>query len=299
MYGFNCSKPCSSHCGGNFKTCFKDDGSCNEGCERGFQPPRCDTACAKGTYGQDCKDNCSEGCSGTDKDCDPADGTCIYGCVAGYWGSKCDNNNCPNQICPMSKPCSHCAGPDNRCYDNRTCMDGCSKGYFGETCDARCPNQTYGLNCAQRCSQNCGGQYKNCDHDGTCVDGCVENYYGDKCDESVDPKDVAAQKPSIMSTLGLSVLLILFLIVVVVTSIIMFYVNRDSKEKRLQEGSTGGIDAKHPTPTSSDGETTNMTTDLTTDMSEMTSSYFTDAEGIRTETGSNESVFDLRSKPAK
>ena len=41
-YGQGCANPCSPHCVGPDHSCDPFDGSCDQGCEPGYQPPRCD-----------------------------------------------------------------------------------------------------------------------------------------------------------------------------------------------------------------------------------------------------------------
>ncbi|GFN80208.1 multiple epidermal growth factor-like domains 10 [Plakobranchus ocellatus] len=89
-YGSNCLQKCSSHCGGPNNQCEPFYGTCNLGCETGFQPPLCDKVCPLGMYGSDCVLKCSSHCAGPYNRCDPFDGTCDQGCEPGYLPELCD-----------------------------------------------------------------------------------------------------------------------------------------------------------------------------------------------------------------
>jgi hypothetical protein len=42
-YGEGCSQRCSGHCKGNQNSCHHVDGTCPNGCEVGYQSPKCDS----------------------------------------------------------------------------------------------------------------------------------------------------------------------------------------------------------------------------------------------------------------
>ena len=45
-----------------------------------------------------------------------------------------------------------------------------------------CPQNTFGVNCSETCSQNCGGSNNACDNvNGFCTFGCDHGYQGKRC----------------------------------------------------------------------------------------------------------------------
>ncbi|GFN80257.1 multiple epidermal growth factor-like domains 10 [Plakobranchus ocellatus] len=97
-YGPACERKCSSHCSGPNNNCNPFDGSCELGCDVGYQPPLCDKVCSFGTYGPSCERKCNRHCSGPNNNCHPFDGRCEEGCDAGYQPPLCDAGMCSVKI---------------------------------------------------------------------------------------------------------------------------------------------------------------------------------------------------------
>ncbi|GFS22435.1 multiple epidermal growth factor-like domains 10 [Elysia marginata] len=88
-YGKDCTLSCSEHCKGKDNSCGNVDGTCDQGCDPGYQGALCAQECDNGIYGEDSSLFCSEYCKGEDNSCDNVDGTCDHGCDAGYQGAQC------------------------------------------------------------------------------------------------------------------------------------------------------------------------------------------------------------------
>ena len=60
----------------------------------------------------------------------------------------------------------------------------CSAGFMGLTCHQRCPNGSYGLNCASQCQCSMTGT-RLCNHvNGSC--DCLDSWSGELCDSKVE-----------------------------------------------------------------------------------------------------------------
>ncbi|GFN80217.1 multiple epidermal growth factor-like domains 10 [Plakobranchus ocellatus] len=186
-YGPGCTQTCSEHCAGQINTCSPFNGTCDHGCNVGFQLPNCDTVCDVGSYGQNCIQNCSVNCAGTNSTCSPFDGSCDQGCEVGYQPPLCDQE-CDVGIYGINctQECSvHCAGFNNTCDPiNGSCDLGCEVGYQPPFCDKACISGTYGLGCTEVCSVHCTGLNNACSpFDGSCDQGCDVGYQPPLCDQ--------------------------------------------------------------------------------------------------------------------
>ncbi|CAL1532174.1 unnamed protein product, partial [Lymnaea stagnalis] len=60
------------------KTCDKSDGTCDDGCEIGYNSHTCDQMCPTLTWGSKCLKRCSHHC--LNKTCNFVNGICDHGC---------------------------------------------------------------------------------------------------------------------------------------------------------------------------------------------------------------------------
>ncbi|KAK3802824.1 hypothetical protein RRG08_062097 [Elysia crispata] len=184
-YGGGCKQPCSEHCVGQDNSCDHVYGTCDLGCDPGFQGFHCTQKCDPGYYGKDCIMTCSEFCGGNNTSCHHVNGSCDLGCLPGYQSVLCV------QECPEGKygvncstTCSvHCAGRNNPCdHKHGSCDQGCDAGYRGSLCTQNCQAGRYGAMCSGTCSVHCAGKNNACDHvDGSCDQGCDAGYWGSLC----------------------------------------------------------------------------------------------------------------------
>ncbi|KAK3795272.1 hypothetical protein RRG08_055834 [Elysia crispata] len=79
-YGEECTKTCSDHCAGDQNSCHHVNGTCDLGCEPGYQGSSCTQVCPRGRYGSGCTQACSVQCAGRESPCDHVDGSCYFGC---------------------------------------------------------------------------------------------------------------------------------------------------------------------------------------------------------------------------
>ncbi|GFS00479.1 multiple epidermal growth factor-like domains 10 [Elysia marginata] len=136
-HGKDCSLTCSEHCKGEDNPCDNVDGTCDLGCDPGYQGALCTEECDSGTYGKNCSLTCSEHCKGEYNSCNNVDGSCDQGCDPGYQGALC-TEECDKGT--YGKDCSltcseHCKGEYNSCNNvDGTCDQGCDPGFRGVLC---------------------------------------------------------------------------------------------------------------------------------------------------------------------
>ncbi|XP_059168901.1 receptor-type tyrosine-protein phosphatase alpha-like [Physella acuta] len=176
FYGANCTNKCSTNCVGQL--CDSFIGSCKE-CPSGNKGAFCNETCDDFHFGPRCLNSCSVNC--TDYKCNKTSGHCLS-CYSGITGEFCDRVCDKTHYGPKCQDvCDYCSGGicDNV---NGTC-DKCDPGRYGERCTP-CRNQTYGIDCRDKCSENCAGAGDCLGYNGTCVDGCQPGYMGDLCNTS-------------------------------------------------------------------------------------------------------------------
>ncbi|XP_056016442.1 multiple epidermal growth factor-like domains protein 10 [Ostrea edulis] len=216
-YGINCSETCgfcreSQHCHSDddheeedctevASECDHVNGTCMEGCGRGYRGGNCTEPCPVGFYGYNCHATCNHDC-GVPGRCDRVTGECEGGCQPGWKDLKCDQHcedrtygiNC-SKTCGFCHESVHCHFDDDHdeeeCTEvasecdhvNGTCMEGCGRGYRGENCTEPCPAGLYGYNCQETCNHDCGVPGR-CDSvTGECEGGCQPGWIDPKCDE--------------------------------------------------------------------------------------------------------------------
>ncbi|XP_061179773.1 receptor-type tyrosine-protein phosphatase epsilon-like isoform X3 [Saccostrea echinata] len=178
-YGSNCTQECSGNCYNN-ESCNNVNGSCLNGCKKGYIGDKCSQACGYGTYGFQCQDQCSGNCFDNET-CDNVEGNCTNGCSKGWEGSQCF------QECVKGTFGENCKQNCSRhCFSNMTCdrfngacPHGCDAGWQGSDCKKKCPSGDYGLQCNETC-ETCQGM--SCSHiNGSCNQGCVDGWTGSMC----------------------------------------------------------------------------------------------------------------------
>ncbi|KAK3749630.1 hypothetical protein RRG08_049144 [Elysia crispata] len=85
-YGEGCKMNCNETCAGQNNPCNPVNGTCNQGCDPGYQGVFCSKECDEGFYGGGCTESCKEKCNG-DTYCNPIDGFCY--CRIGTYGQNC------------------------------------------------------------------------------------------------------------------------------------------------------------------------------------------------------------------
>ncbi|BFZ21545.1 hypothetical protein BsWGS_24585 [Bradybaena similaris] len=141
-FGLACLRNCSEFCRNtttNVGSCNNVDGTCEDGCDDGYQGSNCTSECDPGTYGRGCGNTCSDHClsmSGGGRSCGHVDGTCLKGCEAGYKEPMCTSPCDPGKFGPnCSSNCSAiCNGgnttTDTSCHhETGVCLYGCLAGY--------------------------------------------------------------------------------------------------------------------------------------------------------------------------
>ncbi|XP_053397353.1 protein draper-like [Mercenaria mercenaria] len=115
FYTETCTHPCSLHCSAfpDSPRCNIDNGTCLNGCDKGYWGDKCDNRCYEGCnsgscyqpngfcdlcnrthYGNSCQSKCSEHCVDNDASstiCYKTNGTCVGGCKDGYGGNTCED----------------------------------------------------------------------------------------------------------------------------------------------------------------------------------------------------------------
>ncbi|KAK3772718.1 hypothetical protein RRG08_013411 [Elysia crispata] len=91
-YGKDCKKKCKEVCGGLNNPCNRVNGTCEKGCDPGYQGAFCSKRCDFGSYGEGCAKTCNERCRQYKKKpyCNAVDGSCY--CQMGYYGKNCTNS---------------------------------------------------------------------------------------------------------------------------------------------------------------------------------------------------------------
>ncbi|XP_065927125.1 adhesion G protein-coupled receptor B1 isoform X5 [Magallana gigas] len=171
-------------CGNCFESqqCHHINGTCMNGCSRGYQGVHCTEECEDYFFGENCEKRCNSTC----KNCNKTSGECENGCYPGWTGRFCQ------EVCTTgfygekcSSICGHCL--NNSVCDHVTgvCEQGCEPGYQGENCTEVCLWGMYGSNCRVTCG-NCF-ESKQCHYiNGTCMNGCGRGYQGVHCIEECD-----------------------------------------------------------------------------------------------------------------
>ncbi|XP_053389316.1 multiple epidermal growth factor-like domains protein 10 [Mercenaria mercenaria] len=114
-YTATCTLPCSLHCSAlpGLSKCNINNGTCLNGCDKGYWDVKCDKKCYEGCtsgscnlsdgfcdtcnrthYGNSCQDRCSEQCVDNDASsavCYKSNGTCVHGCKDRYRGKTCED----------------------------------------------------------------------------------------------------------------------------------------------------------------------------------------------------------------
>eukprot|EP00105_Crassostrea_gigas_P041994 XP_019926142.1 PREDICTED: multiple epidermal growth factor-like domains protein 10 [Crassostrea gigas] len=186
FFGPDCADRCNATCNG----CNNINGSCDHGCNPGWQGLGCQDACDQGSFGGDCSETCGH-CRDIDQ-CSVINGTCLTGCVAGYQRGVCKS------------PCQYgFFGPDcaDRCYDtcdgcnniNGSCDFGCKPGWQGYECQDACRKGYFGGDCSETCG-HCRDEDQCSIINGTCLTGCAAGYQGIFCKYI----NVAFNKPAYM-----------------------------------------------------------------------------------------------------
>ncbi|BFZ21516.1 hypothetical protein BsWGS_24555 [Bradybaena similaris] len=148
-FGNDCKFSCSQYCVQNnqsIRTCKHLTGDCLRGCQLGYQPPTCMSACGPGKFGTGCSKHCSPACrsppGNKNNTCDVLNGTCLYGCDAGYDGPSCSTSCQPNHYGDKCKFfCSRGCVPSNHSSESPChhvtgeCRFGCDYGRNGTRCE--------------------------------------------------------------------------------------------------------------------------------------------------------------------
>ncbi|XP_071117066.1 receptor-type tyrosine-protein phosphatase epsilon-like [Haliotis cracherodii] len=185
-FGADCNNYC--HCDG--AVCDYMSGVCPSGiCLPGWQPSKCDTACALENYGRNCYQTCSDrNCKGDNSSCDSATGQCVGGCKTGWNGTDC-TQKC---ISTYGDDCAHmcsarnCSRTSSSVCDHVTgmCDKGCNPGWKDTDCTTECvQGLEYGSGCVGNCSaRRCTGDSGTCPTDtGRCDSGCQLGWQGEDC----------------------------------------------------------------------------------------------------------------------
>ncbi|XP_041379648.1 receptor-type tyrosine-protein phosphatase T-like [Gigantopelta aegis] len=178
-------------CSGN-STCDRCNGTCDNGCLKGWELPDCITECRHNTFGPNCLFNCTERhCKGDNSECDVEDGNCQDGCKPGWKNTNCTEICPPGKYgynCNMSCEERGCAGNSTCDRFNGTCDSGCLKGMELPNCITECRHNTFGPNCLFSCTdRHCKGDNSKCDvEDGNCQDVCKPGWKNANCTERCD-----------------------------------------------------------------------------------------------------------------
>ncbi|XP_061192787.1 multiple epidermal growth factor-like domains protein 10 [Saccostrea echinata] len=92
-FGLKCDQPCG-FCFGK-EQCHHINGTCLNGCDRGYQGINCTQACPEGSFDYNCTENCSVNCRVPGR-CDVITGRCNGGCQTGWQFDRCDRYRDPN-----------------------------------------------------------------------------------------------------------------------------------------------------------------------------------------------------------
>ncbi|BFZ21555.1 hypothetical protein BsWGS_24594 [Bradybaena similaris] len=192
-FGLACLRNCSEFCRNkttSVGSCNNVDGTCEDGCEDGYQGSNCTWECDPGKYGPGCGNTCSDHClstSGGGRSCGHVNGTCLNGCEAGYkeplCTSQCDpgtyGTDCGNTC---SDHCLSTSGGGRSCgHVDGTCLKGCEAGYKEPLCTSPCDPGKFGQNCSSNCSAMCNEGNSTTDtschfQTGFCLFGCMAGY---------------------------------------------------------------------------------------------------------------------------
>ncbi|XP_062578999.1 scavenger receptor class F member 2-like isoform X1 [Saccostrea cucullata] len=187
--------------------CNQINGTCLNGCSRGYKGKYCNTTCHDGYFGENCVYKCNDTC----KECNRMNGSCGNICHPGFKGEFC------HEVCDLNwygegcnKSCGECTVDSGSCHHiNGSCVNGCDAGYHGNKCDKICEFGFYGPNCKSACSPFCKVS-RDCHHvTGTCNYGCKAGVQGNDCLLVQDSENVSQIKfYGILSTLCATLLII-------------------------------------------------------------------------------------------
>uniref|UniRef100_K1Q3Y1 Multiple epidermal growth factor-like domains 10 n=1 Tax=Magallana gigas TaxID=29159 RepID=K1Q3Y1_MAGGI len=173
LFGPDCLHECNDTCDG----CNRFNGSCDSGCNPGWQGYECQDACDTDSFGDNCTKTCGH-CRDVNQ-CSNINGTCMTGCDVGYHGGLCKTP------CPYGFFGQDCA---DRCNDtcdgcnrfNGSCDIGCNPGWQGYECQNACDTGSFGDNCSDTCGY-CRDMDQCSNINGTCLTGCDAGFHGVLC----------------------------------------------------------------------------------------------------------------------